>query len=110
MDRQLPLPIFPGPHRLPVEPRDPNLDRAARPRLGRQSLAVLDRLREGLASNIDLARITHRFGGRLYDLRKAGCTIVIVSNDHRSGVVVYRLAYEPEGLAPPTGGPSPCPA
>jgi hypothetical protein len=92
--------------RLPIEPRDPSVEPVARPRLGRQSLAVLERLREGPASNVELASISHRFGGRLYDLRRAGCTVVIDSNDHASGVVVYRLAHEPEGLTSSPGEPS----
>lgn len=95
MTRQLSL--FDRPHR-PVEPADPNVSPEGRPRLSRQCREVLDRLREESATNAELADITHRFGGRLYDLRKAGCVIEKTFQDHRTGLVIYELKYEPEGL------------
>lgn len=42
------------------------------PRLGKQHHAILDRLREGPATNIELSRIGQRFGARLEELKKAG--------------------------------------
>jgi hypothetical protein len=92
-------------HRLPIEPRDPSVEPVARPRLGRQSLAVLERLREGPATNVELASISHRFGGRLYDLRRAGC-VIATQQDHPSGIAIYTLKHEPEGLTPPSEAPS----
>jgi len=81
-----------------IEPKDPNIREAAKPRLSRQSREVLQRLREGPASNRELATIALRFGGRLWDLRKAGCNIATESHNHETGEVWYRLAFEPAGL------------
>ncbi len=81
-----------------IEPKDPNVRESAKPRLSRQSREVLGQLRIGPASNRTLARIAMRFGGRIWDLRKAGCVINVESQNHETGEVWYRLAYEPAGL------------
>jgi hypothetical protein len=97
MDRTVQQGLFDAPR--PIEPCDPNVHPDARPRLSRQARQILDRLREEPATNVELSDITHRFGGRLYDLRKAGCVIEKTYQDHRSGLVIYALKHEPEGLA-----------
>jgi hypothetical protein len=102
VERQHSLPIFPDPHHLPIEPRDRNVQPEARPRLSRQSREVLERLRKGPASNADLAAITHRFGGRIWDLRKARC-VIQTEQDARSGLATYTLKYLPDGLIPENG-------
>lgn len=77
---------------VPPPAVDRSVDRAERPRLNRQSLEVLARLREGPASNGELAAITHRFSARFYDLRKAGYKIECVEKDAATGLRVYALA------------------
>ena len=96
MTRTKQLGLFDG-HPRPVEPRDPNVAPEARPRLSRQSRAILMTLRAGPRSGGTLAVITHRFGARIWDLRKAGCAIDC-DHDPASGRAIYTLRHEPEGL------------
>jgi hypothetical protein len=42
------------------------------PRLSAQHHAILDRLREGPATNLELGMICQRFGARLNELKRAG--------------------------------------
>lgn len=60
-------------------------------RLQTQSARILQRLREGPASNQELSAIALRFGARLHDLRKAGYAVSVIERDHASGKVVYAL-------------------
>ena len=83
----------------PPAPRDPSVAPAARPRLMRQAVAILQMLRTGPQTARDLTAITHRFGGRIYDLRKAGCHID-TDVEQKTGVSTYMLIHEPEGLTP----------
>lgn len=80
-----------------VAPRDPHVNPEAAPRLSGQSRAILAMLRERPRTGAELATVTHRFGGRLYDLRRAGCTIDCDLN-HRSGVATYTLTHDPGDL------------
>lgn len=90
------LGLFDTPAR-PVAPADPNVKPEAVPRLTGQSRAILAMLRAGPRTGSELATITHRFGGRLYDLRRAGCAIDC-DLDHRTGVATYTLTHEPENI------------
>lgn len=73
-------------------PRDPHVDPVDAPRLSRQAAEILAMLRaRGTCTNMELTRITHRFSARLWDLRKAGFSIVTVALRDGSGVVTYRL-------------------
>lgn len=74
-----------------IEPRDPRVSDVEAPRLSRQSQQILALLRQGQKTNGDLARVTARFGARIFDLRAAGHRIEIVSRDRKTGVVVYAL-------------------
>lgn len=81
----------------PVVPADPNLDAAERKRLAPHCHAILARLREGPASSIELIALTsHRYSGRIWDLREAGC--VIGKRRLTPGTWEYRLDFEPAGL------------
>ena len=62
-----------------------------RPRLSRQCQQILDRLRRGPAEGCELAAITHRFGGRVLELRRAGYDVRLVSRDYKTGVTLYEL-------------------
>lgn len=53
---------------------------AKAPRLTGQRLKILERLRDGPATNIELVDLaTHRFGGRLKELRDAGYKIKTIN-------------------------------
>lgn len=82
----------------PIEPRDPHVHPEEAPRLSRQCRAILSRLKEGPATNAELAKIALKYSGRTSDLRAAGCIIDVIERDHKSGYVLYRLTYCPEGL------------
>jgi hypothetical protein len=81
----------------PVPAADPNVAPGARKRLSRQCRIILMMLRGRPRDGSELAAITHRFGGRLHDLRRVGC---VIGCDYRprTGVSTYTLLHEPEGL------------
>lgn len=81
-----------------IEPTDPHLTPAEKPRLSRQCREILERLRQGPATNSELASIALKYTGRCSDLRAAGCIIDIASRDHQTGLVTYVLTYAPENL------------
>jgi hypothetical protein len=81
-----------------IEPRDPSVPRAARPRLSRQCQEILDMLRRGRATNARLAGISLKYTSRISDIRKwfhdtrqAGLEIRVIDQDHRTGVCTYGL-------------------
>lgn len=82
----------------PVAPADPGVAPEARPRLSRQCRAILDLLRERPRTNARLAQVTARYGGRIYDLRKAGC-VITTRHEPASGLSIYTLTHEPDGLS-----------
>jgi hypothetical protein len=97
MTRTVQRSLFDAPR--PVEPADPNVTPEARPRLTRQAREILEYLRgHQFRTNVGLAGITHRFGARLYDLRRAGC-VIRCEQDHATGMARYYLEHEPEGLS-----------
>jgi hypothetical protein len=63
-------------------------------RLNRQCHAILARLRQGPATNAELSQIALRFGGRLFEIRKAGAQIV--TDKQAGGLVVYSLRKDSE--------------
>ncbi len=69
-------------------------------RLGGQCAAILARLREGPATNRELANISLKYTGRLSDLRAAGYVIECVKQDHETGLTFYKLVERtnPVGL------------
>ena len=73
----------------PVVPCDPNADAADVPRLSKQCLAILERLKRGRATNADLVIIALKYTGRISDLRKAGYDIRVVDKD--AGTFTYAL-------------------
>ena len=82
-----------GPYGLEFNPTVPE---AAKPRLGRQQQAILDRLRKGPATNNELSQIAQRFSARSGELRAAGYDIRRTHDDHERGVYVYELAGRAE--------------
>lgn len=60
-------------------------------RLGRQCSRILERLRQGRASNDELSRISRKYTSRISDLRKAGYKIQCVNHDRRTGLAFYEL-------------------
>lgn len=63
-------------------------------RLEGQSQRIIERLRQGDATNDELAAIARKYTSRISDCRKAGFEITIISRDRASGVVVYRLTKD----------------
>lgn len=93
---------------------DPNLWDIDIPRLSRQSEEVLSALRTGAKTNMELAAISHRFGARICDLRKAGYNIATIPLRDGTGRVTYRLlpgrggsAKASERIGCPESGPEP---
>ena len=78
-----------------IEPVDPHLTDEEKPRLTRQCIGVLERLRCGPATNKELVQIATRFGARLLDLRRAGYDIQITARNRETGLTVYALVREP---------------
>ena len=67
------------------------------PRLTRQCRLILERLRQGPASNRELSRLALKYTGRLSDLRRAGYVVTIVRQDHVTGEVIYELREGADG-------------
>ncbi len=64
------LTLFDEPPR--IHPRDTHVEREERPRLTGQNAAILVRLRQGHATNAELAAISLKYTSRVSDLRVAG--------------------------------------
>jgi hypothetical protein len=75
----------------PPSAYDPNLAKAALPRVSRQALKVLELLKLGPATNRELLSVAIRYGSRIHDLRKAGYRIEIIAKDEASGLTTYKL-------------------
>ena len=69
---------------------------AERKRLTRQASLVLDRLRIGPATNMELIPISTRFSARIHELRKQGFVIDTEYLDRARGLVLYSLRKEPK--------------
>ena len=84
-----------------ITARDPTVTAEEAPRLSRQCLAILDRLREGPATNRELATISLKYTGRLSEVRRYlhfhGDDVVVVRRDYRSGLTLYALKSQTEG-------------
>jgi hypothetical protein len=78
----------------PIPVADPHVPAQEKPRLMGCSQRILARLQRGPATNIELAKITPRYGGRLYDLKKAGVRWRIVERNYDTGVNTYSLEAE----------------
>ena len=67
----------------------PAILEADSPRLNKQCLAILERLRRSPVTNTELNAIAFRYSARLFELRKAGHVIETEKRD--GGLVVYTL-------------------
>jgi hypothetical protein len=82
---------------LGLAPTDPHIAHQDVPRTRGQNLAILTRLRQGPATNVELAGLALKYTSRLSDLRANGHTIQAdarVPGD--GGVVTYRLVVDGE--------------
>lgn len=79
---------------------NPSVDAREAPRLSRQCLAILDRLRLGRVSNDELSRIARKYTGRISEIRQAGYPVEVVERHWDTGLVWYAL--RPQG--PPSQG------
>jgi|GEM_PF-6891011 hypothetical protein len=75
----------------PIVAGPPAAPPVERRRLSGQCLAMLSRLRQGRATNTELATMSLKYTGRISDLRKAGHDIRCVDRDRASGVTWYAL-------------------
>lgn len=87
-DRALPLFDRPAPH---VE-LNSTVAGEDKPRLSAQCHAIADRLRSGRATNLQLIMISHRFGARLHELKRAG--FLWERTPLRQGVHEYRMVRD----------------
>jgi hypothetical protein len=78
-----------------IQPVDPHVEPADKPRLTRQCYSVLERLRRGPVSNVQLLLIAIRYSARIHDLRSAGYKIETEKRGD-GGIVFYSLISEPE--------------
>lgn len=62
-----------------------------RPRLSHQCERILDRLRQGPATNRELAVLALKYTGRISDLKAAGYRIECFEQDKLTGLTKYRL-------------------
>jgi guanylate kinase len=75
-----------------IFPRDSHvLDVREQRRLTGQSLRILERLRQGPATNRELAAISLKYTSRNSDLRKAGYDVQVIEHDRKTGLAVYAL-------------------
>lgn len=80
-----------------VVPCDPNVTEVPdKRRLSGQNAAILARLRQGPATNAELAAISLKYTSRCSDLRSFGCEIAV--ERQAGGTFVYTLVHAPEGL------------
>jgi len=77
-----------------IEPRDPNVEPEDKPRLTGQNAKILERLRQGPATNVELAQLALKYSSRVSDLRKAGFS-VSCERVGRNGLTRYSLVGEP---------------
>ena len=69
---------------------DPSVLDDDRPRLSRQCVEILERLKSGPATNGALSRCALKYTGRISDLRAAGYDIRIIDR-FPGGIVMYAL-------------------
>jgi len=87
------------PTSLPIQPSDPAVaDGPETIRLTGQNGRILARLRQGPATNDELARIARKYTSRISDLRKAGHSITVMSRDRSTGLATYRLDEASESV------------
>ncbi len=70
---------------------DDSLAETEKPRLSRQCQEILDRLRCGRLTNLELSAIALKYTGRISDLRKSGHDVRCVERNHSTGRTVYAL-------------------
>lgn len=70
------------------------LEPAEQRRLSGQSLRILERLRQGPATNRELAAIGLKYTSRISDLRKAGYDVRVVHRLRDTGLTIYRLVTD----------------
>jgi hypothetical protein len=83
-----------GAYGQPVEPAPARgwATAAEDKRLSAQCQAILDRLKQGEATNTELAAIALKYTSRLSDLRAAGIDVRVINRDHATGRVTYAIA------------------
>lgn len=76
-----------------IKPIDPNVSKSDVVRLSSQSVAILERLRRGPASNRELSGLALKYTSRVSDIRAAGYTVEC--EDRGGGLCFYTLKGKP---------------
>lgn len=89
----------------PAIPLNPTVPAPAVKRLSRQCVAILDRLKQGRATNRELVGIALKYTGRLSEIRQAGYDVRCVEHDQETGLTRYALfGSDGRELTRPNGG------
>lgn len=70
---------------------DSTVDADSKPRLSKKCLEVLEMLRKGEVTNVELVQVALDYRGRIRDLRAAGFQIQCLDKQSKSGVTRYKL-------------------
>lgn len=70
---------------------DTRLEESEKPRLSHQCQLILERLKTGPATNMELSEIALKYTSRISDLRKSGFKVSVKDRDHETGCVTYEL-------------------
>ena len=82
-----------------VDSYEPSVESGDEPRLSRQCSAVLECLKYGPVTNVELNRICFRYGARIHELRKLGYDIrkkQIQKSVYRYWLIMEEQNAEPE--------------
>lgn len=74
-----------------IKPADPQVTGVERERTEDQCHRIIERLKQGPATNDELSAIARKYTSRISDLRKAGYVIECFDRNHATGLTRYRL-------------------
>jgi hypothetical protein len=89
MDQNVQNGLFSANH--PAIALNNSVDPIETPRLSKQCVAILERLKSGPATNAELSVIALRYSARIGELKNAGHRIEIAQRNSSSGLNLYRL-------------------
>lgn len=77
-----------------------NVDSVQEPRLTAHNEVILEMLRKGVVTNVEIARVSKNHTARISNLRKAGFVIKCEFIDRKTGLTQYKLLGRKETAAP----------
>lgn len=81
----------------PTIPVNSTVDAREAKRLSAQAHRILERLRQGPASNRELAQGALNYRARISEIRAAGFNVAVTARDYKTGVALYALVEEHDG-------------